>query len=85
MNPYLLRIYIKKLSLSDIYNIALKNDIVLSKEEALNIYNYIKNNYNAYIDGNIKDDDVIHEASLILSKDNYNKLYNIYLKYKCNK
>ncbi len=85
MNPYIMRMYLKKLTLDDVKNISLKNNIILNDIELLDVYNYIKSNYNDYLDCKISDEEVIRDASLILGKDNYNKLYNIYLKYKDNK
>ena len=80
-----MRMYLKKLTLDDVKNISLKNNIILNDIELLDVYNYIKSNYNDYLDCKISDEEVIRDASLILGKDNYNKLYNIYLKYKDNK
>ena len=74
--------YIKKLSIDDIRKLALKQDIKLSDEEAIDVYNYIKNNYDKFFKGNINIDDIINDAKLILSRDNYDKVYLIYLKYR---
>ena len=74
--------YIKKLSIDDIRKLALKQDIKLSDEEAIDVYNYIKNNYDKFFKGNINIDDIINDAKLILSRDNYDKVYLIYLRYR---
>lgn len=74
--------YIKKLSVDDIKKISLKQDIKLSDEEAIDVYNYIKNNYDKFFKGNINIDDIINDAKLILSRDNYDKVYLIYLRYR---
>ncbi len=74
--------YIKKLSVDDIRKLALKQDIKLSDEEAIDVYNYIKNNYDKFFKGNINIDDIINDAKLILSRDNYDKVYLIYLRYR---
>ena len=84
MNSHIMRIYFKKLSLEDLKRIAVKNDIFLNDNELISTYNYIKNNYNDYIDGILGEDKIISDAYLLLEKDNYEKLYNIYLKYKKN-
>ena len=74
--------YIKKLSIDDIRKLALNQDIKLSDEEAIDVYNYIKNNYDKFFKGNINIDDIINDAKLILSRDNYDKVYLIYLRYR---
>ncbi len=84
MNMYVIKKYVSNMSIDDLKNIALKNDIVLNNREALASYNYIKSNCNNYLDGKMEIDDIINDASLLLDNDNYNKLYNIYLKYKEN-
>ncbi len=84
MNSHIMRIYLKKLSLEDLKRIAVKNDIFLNDNELISTYNYIKNNYNDYIDGILSEDKIISDAYLLLEKDNYEKIYNIYLKYKEN-
>lgn len=84
MNSHIMRIYFKKLSLEDLKRIAIKNDIFLNDSELISTYNYIKNNYNDYIDGILSEDKIISDAYLLLEKDNYEKIYNIYLKYKKN-
>ena len=84
MNSHIMRIYFKKLSLEDLNRIAVKNDIFLNDSELISTYNYIKNNYNDYIDGILSEDKIISDAYLLLEKDNYEKIYNIYLKYKKN-
>lgn len=84
MNSHIMRIYFKKLSLEDLKRIAVKNDIFLNDSELISTYNYIKNNYNDYIDGILSEDKIISDAYLLLEKDNYEKIYNIYLKYKKN-
>lgn len=84
MNSHIMRIYFKKLSLEDLNRIAVKNDIFLNDSELISTYNYIKNNYNDYIDGILCEDKIISDAYLLLEKDNYEKIYNIYLKYKKN-
>lgn len=84
LNQNLLKIYIKNLSLSDIKKIAYKHNILLNDNETSCVFNYIKDNYDNYFNGYLEIDSIINDASLILSKDNYNKLLNIYLKYKEN-
>ncbi len=74
--------YLKKLSVNDVKKIALNQNINLSDKEAIDVYNYIKNNYDKFFKGNINIDNIINDAKLILSKDNYDKAYLIYLKYR---
>ncbi|MBQ6494695.1 MAG: DUF2624 family protein [Bacilli bacterium] len=84
MNQNLLKIYIKNLSLLDVKKIANKYNITLNDNEASSVFNYIKDNHDKYFNGYLDIDSIIKDASLILSKDNFNKLLNIYLKYKEN-
>lgn len=41
----LISLYINKLSINDIFSFASKNNIVLDNEEAIFIFNFIKNNW----------------------------------------
>ncbi len=74
--------YVSKLSLDDLKKYALRFDINLSDNETLDIYNYINNNYDNFLNGEIDLDNVIHDIYFILSNDNYEKVYLLYLKYK---
>ena len=55
MNIYLIEEYVNRLTLKDIENFALKQGIVLDKDELNIIYTYIKKNYKTIIYGNPKD------------------------------
>jgi hypothetical protein len=82
LNIHLIKEYIRKMTLEDIKKFAYNKEISLSDEEAKNIYDYIKNNYNNFFNGKISINDIINEASVILSSNNFKKFMNIYLQYK---
>ena len=72
--------YIKNLTIADINNFAINNDIYLSKNELDFIYNYIKDNYLLLID-NPNDFD-ISKYQDIFSNTNYIKINNLINNYK---
>lgn len=78
MNFKLLGNYIKRMSRSDVYNIAFKKGIVFSKEEVDIVYDYVKSNYNKFLYGNISALDILRDAELCLSKENYEKILVLY-------
>ena len=82
MNTYIILEYIKKLSIDDIKKLSLRQDIILSDKEAIDTYNYIKDNYDNFLKGSININDIVNDFCSILSKDNYDKAYLIYLQYK---
>lgn len=80
MNIYLIEEYVNRLTLKDIENFALKQGIVLEKDELNIIYTYIKKNYKTIIYGNPKD--ILLEIKEIVKPLTYNKIENLYLKFR---
>lgn len=84
MNMRLIYEYIKRMTKDDVKNMAMKQNIILSDKEVDNVYYYIKDNYKEFFYGKLKIDDILKDASKLLSDNNYNKFYELYLKYEDN-
>ena len=79
MNKLLIYEYIKNIKRIDIYNYAFEEGIKLSKNEIDILYDYIKNRY---IDIMNNPKNVLIEIKDKLSINTYNKLLELYNKYK---
>lgn len=80
LNIYLITEYVKRIKKEDIYNYALKEGVSLENYELDIIYNYIKKDYKSIINGNILK--VLEEIKTKVKQNTYNKIENLYLKYK---
>lgn len=80
MKDKLLKNYVNKLSINDINDFAVKNDIVLNKNELNTIYDIIKNDYDELLYGN--SDNVFNKLKSNVSSDNYDKIINLFFLYK---
>lgn len=80
MNRFIIINYIKKLTKSDIYNFCKKNKIFINDNEVDVIYYYIKNKYNAFLDG--YHDEVLNEIKYKVRSYTYNEIMKLYLKYR---
>ncbi|MBE6161477.1 MAG: DUF2624 family protein [Firmicutes bacterium] len=71
--------YINKLSLYDINNFAIKNNIYLNKDELEFVYSYIKNNYKTILNnkGNIN----LEQYKTKFSEENFVKINNLFNEY----
>ena len=80
MKGQLIKNYINKLSISDVNNMAIKNNINLSNDELNYIYNQIKNNYHnlLYGDSSI----IFNDLKNNVSSSNYEKIKNLFDTYK---
>lgn len=74
----LIKIYISKIKKEDINTFLKENSINLSDNELNYLYS-IKNKYELIIN---EDQVLLDEISNNISKDNYNKLLNLFYKYK---
>ena len=72
--------YIEKITEQDIYNYALNEGVILLEDECKIIYMYLKNYYQVFLN----DDPtfIFEELKDKLRKETYNKLVEIYNKYK---
>ncbi|MCI9585501.1 MAG: hypothetical protein HFH45_02555 [Bacilli bacterium] len=72
--------YVNKLTINNINDFALKNNINLNENELNILLNVAKNHYREVLNGN--DLEVINYLKDNLSKDNYDKIISLYNKYK---
>ena len=80
MNIYLISEYVNRLRKSDIIYYAEKQGISLDKEEVELIYDYIKKDYKTIIYGNPRD--ILNEIKFKVKPLTYNKIENLYIKFK---
>lgn len=80
MNIYFIGEYVNRLRRSDIVYYAEKQGIYLDKDEVDIIFNYIKNDYKTIIYGNPKD--ILEEIKFKVKPLTYNKIENLYIKFK---
>lgn len=72
--------YIKKIKKDDIFNYGIKENIVLNNKEINIIYDYINNRYDDIINDT---DNIFKELKDELNIKTYNKLLELYDRYKC--
>ena len=77
---YLIKEYIKKMTIDDIKNFAIKKNINISDSDSLILYTYAKNHYEDFLNG--KDDILIKELKEKLSPNTFKEAYKLYLEYK---
>lgn len=77
---YLIKDYIKKLTVDDIKKFAKTKNINIRDTDAIILYTYAKNNYEEIINGN--DQDIIKELRKKLSPNTFKEVYKLYLEYK---
>lgn len=77
---YLIKKYIDKLTINDVNNFALKNDIILNDQELSLIYNIIKNDYNKLLSKDY--DKVFNKLKDNVSYSNYEKIVSLFKKYE---
>jgi hypothetical protein len=71
--------YIKIITIKDVYNFGLKNNIQLNDNELSIVYNIIKNDYEALLNN---DENIFKYLEGHISKDNYIKIRNLFNEYK---
>ena len=79
MNKNIIIAYLKKLKKEDIITYAHKEKIILTNQELDLIYNNLKNNYENILTNPLKE---INKLKDKLSINTYNKLLELYSKYK---
>lgn len=77
---YLIREYIKKLTVDDIISFAILKNITITDKEAIILYSYAKNHYEDFLSGN--DQVLIKELKEKLSPNTFKDVYKLYLEYK---
>ena len=79
MNKKLIKLYIDKLNIDNIKTFLNNNNIYLTNNENIILYNEIKKNWEKVLNN---DESSIFELSNKIDKYNYQKLYKLYLFYK---
>lgn len=79
MNKKLIKLYIDKLNIDNIKTFLNNNNIFLLESEYKILHNEIKKNWEKVLNN---DESSIFELSNKIDKDNYEKLYKLYLFYK---
>lgn len=80
MNIYLIEDYVRRLNIGDVEKFALKQGIILDKEELTIVYDYIRKNYKTFIYGNPRD--ILIEIKAKVKPLTYTKIENLYMKFK---
>ena len=80
MQEYLIKEYIKKLTVDDIKRFAKQKNIDISDSEANILFYYAKNYYQDILKG--EDDTIIKELKNKLSPNTFKDAYKLYLEYK---
>ena len=77
---YIIKKYINNLTINNINDFAIKNNIFLTEKEQKIFYNIIKNHYKEIISG--KDDNIIAYLKNNLPEEKFNNVMNLYNEYK---
>ena len=77
---YLIKEYIKKLTIDDIKNFAMNKNISITHDDAIILYTYAKNHYQDFLKNNA--DIFIKELKEKLSPNCFKEAYKLYLEYK---
>ena len=80
MYEALISSYINKLSINDINDFAIKNNIVLKENEDKIIYDFVKNNWKEVYKGNTLKE--LYKIKGKVSNDTFNVILELYNKYK---
>ena len=80
MNIYLIEDYVRRLNIGDVEKFALKQGIVLDKEELTIVYEYIRREYKTFIYGNPKE--ILMDIKGKVKPITYTKIENLYIKFK---
>ncbi len=77
---YLIKEYLKKITVDDIKKYAKKKNIDITDNEALILFTYAKKYYQDILNG--KDETIIKELKEKLSPNTFKEAYKLYLEYK---
>ena len=80
MQEYLIKEYIKKLTVNDIINFAKKKNININEKDANILFYYAKNYYQDILNNN--DEYIIKELKSKLNSNTFKDAYKLYLEYK---
>lgn len=79
MKKFIIKKYIDKLSIQNINNFALNNNIVLSEKELEYMYNLIKNNWEQILNN---DDSILLKLNGNVNNESIKKIEKLYYEYK---
>lgn len=77
---YLIKEYIKKLTVNGIKDFAKKKNISITDSDAIILYTYAKNHYQEFL--NNEDEKLIKELKEKLNPNTFKEAYKLYLEYK---
>ena len=80
MYEYLIGEYVKKVSVNDIINFGIKNNIQVSIEDAKILQHYVVNNYKELISNN--PNNVLKEIKRKIDPITYDKAYQLFIMYR---
>ena len=80
MNIYLIEDYVRRLNIGDVERFALKQGIILDKDELTIVYDYIRRDYKTFIYGNPKD--ILMDIKGKVKPLTYTKIENLYMRFK---
>jgi hypothetical protein len=80
MNEFLIREYVKRLTLDDVKMFSEKKGIELNDNETNIIYDYIKKYWRTIVYGNPKN--ILNELKEKVSEITYNKIEKLYIEFK---
>lgn len=80
MYEYLISQYVKKISVNDIINFGIKNNIDVSTCDAKVLLHYLINNYKELISDN--PNNILKEIKRKIDPQTYDKAYKLYLNYR---
>lgn len=80
MYEYLIGEYIKKISVNDIINFGIQNDILVSINDAKVLQHYLINNYKELISDN--PNNILKEIKKKIDPITYDKAYKLFLMYR---
>ena len=80
MNIYFIEDYVKRLNIGDVEKFALKQGIILDKDELTIVYDYIRREYKTFIYGNPRD--ILMDIKGRVKPLTYTKIENLYMKFK---
>jgi len=79
MKKIIIKKYIDKLSIQNLNDFALNNNIILTKTELEYIYNLIKNNWEQILNNN---DSILLKLKSNINNNSFEKIEKLYYKYK---
>ncbi len=80
MKEIIIKQYIDKITIDDVYNFGIKNDIILNNKDLNLIYNYVKKDWKTIIFGDISP--IFNNLKSNLDEKTFNKIKCLYFEFK---